>query len=289
MSVAVRPRSLGEILDGAFRLLRADFGLYALTAVVGLAPGFFFLIVGFYPGESTLVSLSVLLLIPVTVVLFVGMPTALTHQMDARLQGGTPELGLSAQRGLRLIFRLLWSAVLGYLLFFVLLVVPVLVTGVLAAVAEGLGGGIITVVLVGLGVVATVATGVWWMGQVFIWLPIMVVEDMPAYSALKRSRELVRGGSLTVGIIFFLVYLLITLPSVAIYGLTGSLTTMFDPAAMGTVDMGTLVVQQLLGLLVGAVTFPFMMATMLLTYYDRRVRNEGYDLETATETLLADA
>jgi hypothetical protein len=289
MSIGLRPRSLGEILDGSFRLYREDAGLLTLTTVLCFAPGVAWvtlMTVSSTGGVTGIVESLAMFLGSMVGTLIVG--TALTHILDTRLQGETPGLGPAFKRGLRLALRMMWCGIILY--FFAL--VTFLVPGFAVTMLLGLGASApiaVQVVFGVAGVGAMALAGLWWLGQVFTVLPLMVVENLPAYAAIKRSVSLARGGWLRIGFTFIICYVLVLAPTFALMFLTGSLGSLMDPTAVGTISAGALIVQQFVGLVVAGLTMPFMVGCMLLTYYDRRIRTEAYDLEAATEALLGEA
>lgn len=289
MSIGLRPRSLGEILDGAFRLYRQDAGLLTLTTVICFAPGVAWVTLaaisstGFGPGLLSSLSMFVASFLGTLVV-----GTALTHILDARLQGDTPGFTAALKRGFRLAPRLLWAGIIAYLFAAVTFLVP----GFALTMLIGLGASApvaVQVVFALAGFAAMALVGVWWLGQVFTVLPLMVVENLPAYPAIKRSVALARGGWLRTGFTCMICNVLVLVPTFALMLLTGSLGSILNPALAGTVSAGAVIIQQFAALLAAGLTMPFMVGCMLLTYYDRRIRTEAYDLEAAAEALLGEA
>lgn len=55
-----------------------------------------------------------------------------------------------------------------------------------------------------------------------------------------------------------------------------------DPEMSMTLTTGQIYLQQALTAMVGALTVPFTLGSMVLLYYDRRIRTEASDLEVAT-------
>jgi hypothetical protein len=82
-------------------------------------------------------------------------------------------------------------------------------------------------------------------------------------------------------------WILIFVPVTAVYFFTGTAEMLLDPNALqsGVVSMSQVVVQQLLALLASGVTTPFLVACILLLYFDQRVRREAYDLQAEAEAL----
>jgi len=289
VSVSLRPRSLGEILDGAVRLVRADIGVYALTAIVCFAPIVMFSVYGLVDSDSTALFLVFLALFPFALVGAFISWTAITHQMNLRLDGEAPTLKAGILRGLRLILRLVGVSIVAFIAmlvaFTIMGFVAALVVGGLSLLGETIALVTGVLVMIGFGVTFTVLV----VSRFFLVLPVLVIEGTGVIDTFKRSSELSRGARIPITALFVVTWILLFLPTVAIAAVTGTLGESLSPAsATMTVPLGTAVIQQGLSLLVTGVTTPFMVAVMLLTYYDRRIRGEGFDLESAAEELLGE-
>lgn len=296
--MAIRARSIGELLDGAFRLYRQDLGLYMFTAIVASIPLAFFgvLTPAATAAEATAAEAVILLVtLPFAMIGTIVVWTALMHQMSERLDGREPTLGPSVRRGLRLIFRVGWAGILAFFALFAAMVLAVLIFLALGAVLgffEGLGlpaaaGVVITIVGVALGVVGFLLVGLRVLTGVVLFLPGIVVEDLTGFQSIKRGFALAKGGRSRILSVLFLSWILIVVPVVAAYFVTGTWRTIFDPAGVssGVVGMGQLVVQQMLVLISAGFTTPFLVACILLLYFDQRVRLEAYDLQAEAEAL----
>ncbi len=296
--MAIRARSIGELLDGAFRLYRQDLGLYMFTAIVASIPLAFFgvLTPAATAAEATAAEAVILLVtLPFAMIGTIVVWTALMHQMSERLDGREPTLGPSVRRGLRLIFRVGWAGILAFFALFAAMVLAVLIFLALGAVLgffEGLGlpaaaGVVITIVGVALGVVGFLLVGLRVLTGVALFLPGIVVEDLTGFQSIKRGFALAKGGRSRILSVLFLSWILIVVPVVAALFVTGTWRTIFDPAGVssGMVGMGQLVVQQMLVLISAGFTTPFLVACILLLYFDQRVRLEAYDLQAEAEAL----
>ena len=291
--MAIRARSIGELLDGAFRLYRQDLGLYMFTAIVASIPLAFFGVLT--PAATAAEAVILLVTLPFAMIGTIVVWTALMHQMSERLDGREPTLGPSVRRGLRLIFRVGWAGILAFFALFAAMVLAVLIFLALGAVLgffEGLGlpaaaGVVITIVGVALGVVGFLLVGLRVLTGVVLFLPGIVVEDLTGFQSIKRGFALAKGGRSRILSVLFLSWILIVVPVVAAYFVTGTWRTIFDPAGVssGVVGMGQLVVQQMLVLISAGFTTPFLVACILLLYFDQRVRLEAYDLQAEAEAL----
>lgn len=290
ISIGLRPRSLGEILDAAFRLYKADFGLYFLTSILAAAPLAFLMILGYVSDDSSVAfGLVVMVLLPVAVVAWITLWPAISYQMDRRLHGAAPGVGEAWRWGIRRFFRVLWAWLLAYLMLVLLMIPTFILLGILGVLAGestvGMGIWMFAIALFAL------ALGGFWTGRVFLALPAMVAEDLSGFGSLTRAWGLSRKGWFGLSMLFGLVSVIWFAPTLGIYGVTGTFAMLWDPDAVstGAVSVGALVAQQLLGTLAAGVTMPYFIAVMQVAYYDRRIRSEAYDLETATDALLSEA
>lgn len=280
--LSLRPRGIGEILDGAFRLYRHDVGLYAFTAAVAALPMTLATILSFTGGESVTAALLALVLFLVALVAALTVWAALIHQMNHRLNGRDPSLGWSVRRALRLAPRVAWGGILAYVVFVVAVVVAggaVAVVGAVLVALLGEEAGSVAGVILALVVLFPVMLGL--MAGLSLFLPVAVVEDRSAYQSIKRGVSLSTGGRLRIVTVLGIVWILLFIPFMAVYFLTGTSQMILDPEgfAVGTISMGQIVVQQVLVLMTSAITTPMFVASLLLLYYDQRVRREAFDLE----------
>jgi hypothetical protein len=288
--MAIRPRSTGEILDGAFRLYVQDIGLYTATAIVASIPLALVMVMSMLSGGSNAAVVGVLVLVPLAVAATISIWTALLIQMNERLEGREPALGPSVRRALALLLRVAWAGIIVY--FFLgaaiaawALVVTVVagVTGVLLPPAVAAG----VVVVVGLGLGLLVCLGV--APGFFLFLPGIAVEGRTAYESVKRGFQLAKGGRWRIFLVLLVAWFLIAIPMLGVYFVTGTASMLLDPEAVatGTISTGQLVLQQLLLLLVGGFTTPYVVACILLLYFDQRIRREAFDLQSEAEALAS--
>ncbi len=284
--MAIRTRSIGELLDGAFRLYRQDLGLYMLTAIVASIPVAFFGVFGF--SAITPVAVALLLLtLPFALIGTIVVWAALMLQMNERLDGREPTFGPSIRRAMGLIFRFAWAGFLAAVVIFgalflaiLAVVLSVAVVGLLPATPLGVVVAIVAVVLnVGIFVVLGLRVLT---GTMLCW-PGIVVEDLTGYQSFKRGFAVTKGGQGRILSVLFLSNILVFVPVLATYFVTGTWQTLVDPAAV--VGTGQLVIQQMLLLISAGFTTPFLVACVLLLYFDQRVRLEAYDLQAEADAL----
>jgi hypothetical protein len=95
--------------------------------------------------------------------------------------------------------------------------------------------------------------------------------------------QLTRGARWRVIGVLVTVWLIVFLPAIGVSLLTGGMAMFTNPGAIPSPT--TFLVQQVAGGIVSALTYPFMIAAMVLLYYDRRVRSEALDVQMATDAL----
>lgn len=284
--MSMRPRSVGEILDGAFRLYKQDVGLYVLTALLATLPLALFVIASFTGSDAA--ALVALVILPVGLVLAAASWAALVHQMNERLDGREPELGSSLKLGVKLFFRVFWGGILAYLVVAAGMLIAAAGAAAGGAVGGVIGGGVVSAALAAIvGIVLLVMVTFRWIAGAALFLPGIVVEGLSGYRSVKRGFELSRGGRGRIVGVLFLSWILIFVPLSATYFVTGTTAALYDPDALanGVISMGQFAVQQLLGMLASGFTTPFLVACILLLYYDQRIRREAYDLEAEADAL----
>jgi len=286
--MAIRPRSVGELLDGAVRLYREDMGLYMFTAIVASMPMAVLMTLVLIGGASTTAAVVTIVVAPVAIIAMISVWTALMFQMYERLEGREPQLGPSIRRSLSLIFRVVWAAILVYVVIvgviFVVAIAVGLVIGALGVVAPP-AVAIIAAIVASVAAFVFVALPV--MAGTFLVLPGIVVENLTAYQALKRGYALAKGGQYRIVGVVFLSYILIFIPVMAVYIITGTTSMLLDPTAVeaGVVSTTQVVIEQVLAILASGFTTPFMVASMLLVYFDQRIRREAFDLQAEADAL----
>ena len=249
----LRPLTVGEILDTSFSLYRRHFGALATVALVctgvPLALRLFL-----EAGGGFFAHLPLTLLYTLSLVVLNLIATGATVFVVSESYLGRP---ISAREALRrstpyigriLVCSLLMAFVVG--LGFLFLVVPGVILGVGLALA----------------------------------IPAVVIEPRTSASAaLSRSWELTRGARWRIFGLGLTLLVLLYVPVVAVTGLFAvALPAMgegFGPASLGTV------VAIAIGGLVQMFIYPLFYCVLTVTYYDLRVRKEGFDLELLASAL----
>lgn len=307
MEPALRPMTLGEILDRTIQIYRRRFlvfaGLAAAPYVAVLVPACIFLLpLSGWPGNLSsgkvpdagslvLMLLGALLAAPVWVVVMALATGALTHAAShanfdeaITIRGAWNEAWTRGWRyaGLYLIeILLIWAA-------------PVFLWGLLVSVGAGIaalarnsGLGAAAGVLLGLTaallVVGLAAYGVWMLLRLALAFPACVVEQIGVGDALRRGPALSRGTKgrifllyLLGAVINYLLTLAIMLPMTVVLalvpGLQGAQHAQTAAVVMFVAVYGMAIAAQVL-------TKPVYAIAMVLFYFDQRIRQEGFDVE----------
>jgi hypothetical protein len=290
----MRPRSFGEILDGAFQIYRSHVAKLALTTLApGLATAIATILLVSPEKPNMLVAL---VFFPISMLLMVLLWGALTWEASEAWLGAEVKVGeafrVSGRSFLRLCATMILMAILFYVMMIPVGIVAAVVIGVTAAGAGASGAGaaastaliVIGVILfVGMMLVGVLAGG--WMACA---VPLVVIEGVNPLRALGRSLELVRGSVLRSGLLVVVSWLIVALPMLGVMLLTGQFSAILNPGGTPPTTT-TIIVQQLGGLAVSAFTTPFMVAVMVVLYYDRRVRTEALDVEMVAHDLSPEA
>lgn len=249
-AIALRPMSAGEILDHAFGLFRREFA--TLVTVSALCSGIPVLAGIWVQSRGGLILAPGLTLI-VLLLSMVGKAVATgasTFIVSGGYLGHEPTPGDAMRRAL----PMLWSLILcsfGFSL------------------------------LMGVGLVLLIVPAFIVLSGCVLCYTALVVEGVSAEKAIGRSWELTRGfrwRMLGLLIVFAIVGFL---PAIAISVVTGAFSNQAaNLAAMQRGAMPTpLLVSSVLNALVQILLYPFLYCILVITYYDLRVRKEGFDLE----------
>jgi len=282
----MRPLSFGEILDLGFQVFRNDYLLYVPLAIIGQMP----LAIGFglyelSAGNPVLSIVGGSLSFIGILIMFAAWP-AVTFAIDERINDRTLSVGGAFRRGFRLLPRTIFFGILWYLLFLIAMLVSlipgfVMVIGLAFLELPALVVGIVSTVAFVLPIVFVMG---WVMGGTFVAIQVLTREDRGPYASLFRSFELSKGAYARIALIFVITWAIVLVPTFTIFLLSGVGQALMsgDPTGLmapqpWSLRIGTVIV--------GGFTTPFMIACAVVTYYDRRVRLEGYDIEAAAEAL----
>jgi len=249
----LRPLGVGEILDTSFSLYRRHFGALATVALV--CTGIPLVLRLFLETAGGWSNLPLALLYLLSVVVLNLVATAATVFIVSESYLGRPITARDALRratpyiGRILVCSLLMALAVG--LGFLLLFIPGIILGVGLALA----------------------------------IPAVVLEPgLSPSAALSRSWELTRGARWR---IFGLGITLLVLLYVPVVAVTGLFAIVLPQAASGS--FGPVALATIAGLAIGGLVqifiYPLFYCVLTVTYYDLRVRKEGFDLELLASAL----
>jgi uncharacterized membrane protein len=256
-AVALRPLSVGEILDTAFQLYRRHFGTLAVIVIV--CTGLPFLLQLYVEASgSTMVHPFLTAAYVILMVVGSSIATAATvFVVSESYLGRTIAAGEALGRSTPYLGRLIVSSLL-----FGLLV--------------GLG----VLLLVVPGIILTVGLALTW--------PALVLESAPSASAaLERSWGLTKGYRWKIFGLLTVFFVLLLLPTLAIGGLVGLVTVFAGSRGSGSSPVAILVTQLMLVMLIRILIYPLYNCVLTVAYYDLRIRKEGFDLEVLASTIRA--
>lgn len=313
-----RPLGLGELLDGAFRLYRAQFARLVLTAAIFLVPVGVLstLLLGATMGDFTqlileagsepvdggldpgLGAVGAYLLTGLLGYLGTGLAfVSLTAQAAGLIGGEELTPGQSIRRGARRLLPFAGMVLLAGLavtalvvaLYVVLFFVVFASALALGFVGENTGAGVLAVAL------AVVAFVFYMALIVAVFIPVglllarwaaapalVVVEKLGPLQSLSRSWQLTRHNLWRV----FGYLVLLAIFNFVVLGLPVSVLQSLLVFALTTQWYGWLS-----GLLVGVsyllnvLWVPFLVLALVMLYFDLRVRNESLDLEARVRAL----
>lgn len=307
MIEALRPSTLGEILDRTAHLYRTRFlvflGIASLPAgvVLGCALGVFLFIAWIGTRAQAVpdpvVGAIALLFLAAGAIVFLplcaaamGLGTAaLNHAAAAAFRNESITIRDAYKAAWKRGWMYIWLYVLQVLIIFagpfVVSMVLFGIVGVVQAVngkpSDETAAAIAFLVLVVLG--GLTAYGIWMLLRLCIAFPVCVVEEVSAWAAVKRAASLSKGtrGRILVlyllgGVLRWGLSMALAIPAILIVALIPGLDTPQHAQIIGTAMMlviygGSFAVR--------AFTKPVYVIAELLFYYDQRIRKEGFDIE----------
>lgn len=261
----VTPRALGfgEILDGAFTLLRRHFVLLFSVALIPQIPEILYWmgITAFLPAE--LHWMAGVIVLPWTFFIYFFLLGALILAVTSLLEGTDPGVKEPLLNSLRYWLPLAVAGVLfGFLMMF--------------------------------GFLLFIIPGLFLLASFFVFAPVVVLEGAGPLRGLGRSWELARGGRLRTLGLAILSYIIIIIPGLVLTFVGASMVgfgALFsgDPEALEGAGVWVSGLFQVLGPVVNAITLPFFISVMVLLYLDRRARVDAAELDAAVGSLEASA
>lgn len=139
------------------------------------------------------------------------------------------------------------------------------------------------VILIAPAFLACLVPGIYLWGAWAVATPVLLLDGVPGWGALKRSRELVKGRWWpTVGVLL-LMTILSSLVSAVFLGIFAGVVSVSDN------EVASAVADAIAQTASSALTTPLSAAVVTVLYFDLRVRKEGFDLELLARRLGVDA
>lgn len=305
-AIPLRPLSLGDLYDGAFRVIRynpkatagvavlvtAASALVTLLTVAGLlALGASFTRTSLFGDTDG--SLSASYGGPAQVVSTEILPLLLQSLGTLLVSGMVAHVVMAAAIGRRLTIEQAWAATRGkrWKLLWVTLLLALLTTVVLVAYAVSwlvvllVVDVLLVTVLFGLvGGLLFVAFMLWfWVRVFYLPVPALMLEDVGVLGAIGRGFRLTRGAfwhtfgiALLTVVVTSLAAMVLAVPFMIVSEIVGAAVD-----GSGGV-LGTQAIVALSGVVAAAFVTPFTAAVTALQYVDLRMRKEAFDVELMT-------
>jgi hypothetical protein len=252
---ALRPLSIGEILDTSFQLYRRYFVTLATIGVLCTAVP---LMIDVYIESSggRMAHLGLAVLSAVLLMTLNSVATAATvFVVSEGYLGREVGAGDALQFAAPFVWRLILAQVLNFLLTF---------AGMLLFIIPGL------IVLVALSLTP----------------PALVVEDLASTAALGRSWRLTRGARWKLVGVFIPLLLILVVPMIAVTVIVTVVAGILGVASAMDAT-GVAVLGAAFAGLVQMLVYPLFNCALTIAYYDQRIRKEGFDLELLAARLRA--
>jgi len=251
---ALRPLSVGEILDVSFTLYRRHFASLAGVALV-----------------CTGIPVVLNMFIEASGGMFRNLPLVLVYYvvfaaLNSIATAATVFIVSDSYLGRPIDARTAMHRAAPYIL-------RVLVCSMLTAFA------------VFLGLLLFVIPAIILIAGLVLAIPSLVIEGKSASASLSRSWELTRGSRWRMLGLLLVSLILLYVPVAAI----GGIVALFVPGAgtfLTTPDVRVSVIAVAVSGLVQVFIYPLFYCVLTVAYYDLRVRKEGFDLEVLASTLL---
>ncbi|MFJ8044969.1 hypothetical protein ACIRBX_31155 [Kitasatospora sp. NPDC096147] len=290
--IPLRPLAVGELLDGAFTTVRRYWRpTVGLSLGVAIADQVLSAGAEWWEYEQPeaigplVLTFASLLITPLLGLLAAGL---LTMVVSRAILGLPATLGNAWAAARPQLLKLV-----GLTLITTLIVIGVMAVAVAPMVVLGLSDaddGLVALSL--LPMLAGLVVAVWLMVQLSLAAPALMLEKQGVFTALSRSRRLVKGawwrtfgvtllGQLIAGLIAAVFVLPFTFIGIAVVGedVVGDSS---DFGAFGAAKPPALILILSIGaILASCITIPLTSAINVLLYVDRRIRREGLDIELA--------
>jgi hypothetical protein len=305
--VPLRPLSLGEIYDGAFRSIRANprvmFGFSAIIVAIACLVGglLWYLLIPTISGwfgdvgqtmdtseqaafESTTGALGSYAMLPFLLLATAVLTGVLTVSVSRSVIGQTITVAdLWHRHWRRVLVVVAYTAAFGVLTAVAWALAIFLI--VLAWTASVAGGVVLMILLVGGMAVASV----WVSTRLLLVPPVLVLEDAPVMASIARAWRLTRGSFWRIFGIYLLASIIANIASSVLSVPMSFVSLLF--MTEGTISGGYVAAMSVGMALSYALPAVFLAAVVALQYVDVRIRREGLDVQLtrAAETAAQNA
>ena len=243
-TIAYRPRSVSELVDAAFTLLRRDYLQYVMLMALAYVPWLVIATAFGLNGRAALQRPFMLFASYVGAMVWFSLVDAVMV-----IAGSEAYLGRAVDVGGA--FNAAFGR-LGAVLY--------------ASIGKGLA--------VGIGFILLIVPGFYFLAKYFAVPATVVIEGKSGSVGLDRSAQLsegLKGHILKTLLLVWVIYILLSTTAGIVAGIFSGGT--------GAAGTGPLLLTQLISAAFTIFVYPFISLTQTVLYYDARIRREGYDME----------
>jgi hypothetical protein len=289
--------TVSDILDGAFKLMKANVRTIAVIVAVFVVP--LYLLAGWFGRDAYSVSFLDAFNDPAafeagqapTDTEFIGqVVVGLVNLLVLPFIAGAISLVVAASYlgedlapgvALRRTAKRFWSLLFSWIGVHLLQISGFVVLGILAAVAAVLVSGIVAGLLVFAAIVVGIAVLIAAMGYFVLVAPAVVVEELGPGRGMRRSWQLVRGR-------FWPVFGTSILAGLISAFIASALTVVPLGVAQVAPEAIRWVIVSVFQIVSSIITQPIVAIVATLLYFDARIRKEGFDLQVIASELSSD-
>jgi hypothetical protein len=275
---ALRPRTVTELVDAAFQLLRRHYLQFVSISAVFLIPVVVIQTLFIrtpVPGQLPNPAVA-LVFLPALLLSLLGTSAVVVGVSDSYVRDRV-DVGHAVQRVLSRFFPILGGALSQLLVIFFGMLGLMIGGGIVVAlVSIAIPVGSARVLMTVLVFPAFVLAGLTIFARIFAVPLVIVLEGASVGQAFRRSTELTRGSVWRVIGVF-------TLTFIVLMALFGSMLVVI--ALLSSQAPRASAIYSVIGGTVNILAYPIFTVFITLLYYDLRIRRDGFDLEMMTKEL----
>ncbi|HLY60346.1 MAG TPA: glycerophosphoryl diester phosphodiesterase membrane domain-containing protein [Terriglobia bacterium] len=310
----LRPLSIGELLDRTFSYYRNNFwlfaGIVAAPQVAMVAVSIFMQslrltgtppppskdptdIIARFPAMMAGFAITMVVLMLAAIIIYSLVQGAVAYALS-EVHLGRLTTVKAAFRNLkgkawRLIDVVVSIGIRVMGIFILMWLGLVLIVAVPAGLITGLGkpGPVfitIVVILLILGMLAAIVLAPVLMMRYALAVPALVLENLTARQAIKRSVKLAKGNIWKIFLIFLLMYMITTVV-ISVFQGPFIVASIVIAARHGVPPLWLQIPSAISGGIGGTLSGPLIAIALTLLYFDARVRKEGFDLQLMMDSL----